>query len=138
MPHPSRRDREQLAPHSWADDHPIAVASIAWFLAVLPGIISFILWFWNTVACRGPWLGIWLWRIFWIGGFDSTGPAIAVGVMSTIVLRMCGPLGGVFTGRKDRSVVLLGLIVYFTSLLAALVLVIVARLLIMVLGTACS
>jgi hypothetical protein len=127
-----------VARHSWAENHPIAIASIAWFLAALPGLISFILWFWNTVTCREPWLGIGFWRMFWIGGFDSTGPAIAAGVVSTIALRVCGPLGGVFTGRKDRSVVLLGLIVYFTSLLAALVLVIVARLLIMVLGTACS
>jgi hypothetical protein len=41
----------------------------------------------------------------------------------------------VFTGWKDRTVVLLGLIVSSTSVLAALLMVIVARLLVMVLGT---
>ena len=74
----------------------------------------------------------------WVEGFDSTGPAIAVGAACVAILWVYRPLGQAIGGKDGGLFVLLCLVVYFASLLLAVALTIVGRILLLAMGTPCQ
>ena len=133
----SRWHRYVAASRDWADDHPTAVAVVAWYLVALPGLVTFLVWFWGKATCTDPWIGLWFWRVFGHRAFDTLGPIAAMGCVSVLLLRTVSPLGARVVGGPRPSIVALCLVVYLASLLFGIVLTMHGQLVLMLVGSNC-